>query len=202
MTVYNGIELMPADRKLSDGKSSVRIIFVGRLDYPKQPMLLLEAFSDLVPEVLNRAELFIVGDGPMRRYLESCVVSENLSDKVRILGNIPREKVFSLLRESDIFVLISRHEGFPISILEAMSASLPIIASAVGGIPEEVTRECGILVPRGDRQSITLALGTLIADSTLRARLGAAARSRVENNFSLAQMLKKTEEIYKKAVGR
>lgn len=205
IVIHNGIELSlnNAEQHLERrGSDKIKIIFIGRLAYPKQPLLLLEAFAALIPEIRNRAELLIVGDGPLRRSLEKRITELKIQDRVKILGSVERQRVFSLLGGSDIFVLISKHEGLPISILEAMSAGLPIVASAVGGVPEEVTNECGILVPRLDRQSIMLALGTLIADPILRARLGASARKRVEDKFSLRQMLQKTEEVYLKAVRR
>ena len=108
-----------------------------------------------------------------------------------------RDDVPELLAGSQVFVLPTKWEGFPISILEAMRAGLPVIASDVGGVREAVGEgETGFLVPRGDAATLRARLEMLLKQPDLRARLGAAGRRRYEARFGLERMLKKTRAVY------
>jgi glycosyltransferase involved in cell wall biosynthesis len=119
---------------------------------------------------------------------------------INLLGSMPRIKVFEILKKSDIFVLISDWEGFPYTILEAMSCGLAIIASDVGGTREAINNECGILVKRKNQQEIKHALETLLKNPSLIKEMGINARERLEKEFSLDKMLRETEQVYKKVV--
>jgi glycosyltransferase involved in cell wall biosynthesis len=123
-----------------------------------------------------------------------------MTDRVEFLGN--RSDVAEILSGAHIFALATHWEGLPISILEAMRAGLPVVASDVGGVREEVVEgETGFLVPRGDVRAASDRLGLLLADPTLRERMGSAGRRRYEDIFSLGRMLKKTLEVYRDALG-
>lgn len=206
ITIHNGVELFKT-RKYADMKDvelreglemqKIRIVFVGRLAQPKDPLLLLKAFNSLSSELKNRAQISIIGEGNKRKELEKFIKENKLGEKIKLLGGIPREKVFEILKKSDIFVLISNWEGFPRTILEAMSCNLPVIASDVGGVKEALNNNCGILVKRGDRKEIKNALEKLIKNPSLIKEMGEKARKRAEQEFSLDKMLKETEKVYK-----
>ncbi len=136
--IYNGIEISrsldsaPVGRSARDDTNSTNIFFVGRLASPKDPFMLVEAFANLPREIQNRAGITIIGDGPDRKRLETLIQKLGLQDHVELAGSLPREQVLAMLRnEADLFVLLSRWEGFPYSILEAMAAGVPVIASRV-----------------------------------------------------------------------
>jgi glycosyltransferase involved in cell wall biosynthesis len=157
------------------------IVSVGRLHEPKDFLTLARALRTL-PAQGWRAE--IVGDGPDRPAVEAQLRADGLSGAVELAGE--RADVRERLARADVFVLSSRSECMPISVLEAMAAGLPVVASAVGGLPEMVVDgETGCLVAPGDDRALGAALARLVADPDARRRMGAAGRQRVEERFDL-----------------
>lgn len=163
----------------------------GRLAYPKEYLLLLEAYKTSGTDM----KLYIVSDGPDRPKIESKISKLGLTDKVSLLGNLSsREAVQELLAKAKVFILISKHEGMPLAILEAMSTGLPVIASNVGGIPEEVDSSCGILVGNTEKE-IAAAIERLSHPETQNI-MGNAARKKFEQEFTLEKFLRSTESVY------
>jgi glycosyltransferase involved in cell wall biosynthesis len=163
-----------------------RIVSVGRFAYPKDFATLLAALELVDGEW--RASL--VGDGPDRAAVEG-------STLVELPG--PRRDVADLLARSDIFVLSSRSEGFPVSILEAMAAGLPVVATDVGGVAEAVVAgETGFLVPPGDPRALAEALGRLVAEPRLRRRFGEAGRDRALRLFDASRYRAAHLDLYRR----
>jgi glycosyltransferase involved in cell wall biosynthesis len=158
-----------------------RVVSVGRLKAPKDFATLAEALGRV--RVPHRA--VVIGDGPDRALLEG---------RVDLLGE--RDDVARQLAASDVFVLSSTSEGMPVSVLEAMAAGLPVVASAVGGIPELVG-ETALLVPPSDADALAEALDRLLADAELRRRLGAAARQRALEHFALDAFIDAHLQLYR-----
>jgi glycosyltransferase involved in cell wall biosynthesis len=178
-------------------QSVSRIVSVGRFKYPKDFATLIEAFARLDPNF--RAAL--VGDGPERAAIEAAVRRHGLAERVELLGE--RADVPALLAESDVFVLSSRSEGLPVSVLEAMAARLPVVATAVGGLPELVVEgQTGYLVSPGDPGALAAALRPLLADRDLRSRLGDAGRARVEERFDLTRFRHAHLDLYRRELER
>lgn len=207
--VYNGVEL-PDDGRIASSPLDklgaprndevVNVFFVGRLAVPKDPDLLVEAFSRLPRELQERARITIIGDGPDRARLETLINSLHLADYVELTGALPRKNVLEQLRsKANIFALVSHWEGFPYSILEAMAAGIPVVASRVGGIPEAFEQGGGILIDNMACEQLTDALSRLITDKALREKIGGIARQTVESKFSVEQMCEKTFDIYQNA---
>jgi len=194
--VHNGVDIQDVQ---DFQNSKLSIVFVGRLAKPKNPLLLLKAFDDLSPELKDKASISIIGDGPKLKQLKE-FIKETKLEGINLLGSMPRTKVLETLKKSDIFVLISDWEGFPYTIIEAMSCGLPVIASDVGGIREALNNECGILVKRGDQQEIKQALERLLKTPSLIKDMGRNAKERLEKEFSLDKMLRETEQVYKKVI--
>ena len=191
VVIHNAVDVAAAPRSSHD-RATPRLIAVGRLKAPKDFLTLIRALAALPA---GSFEAVIVGDGPDRDAVEAEIRKLGLEGSVRLTGE--RGDVPALLSGSDVFVLSSRSEGLPVSVLEAMAAELPIVASNVGGLAELVVDgESGILVPPGDPESLAGALRRLIEDPELRRGLGAAARARAEASFDLASFQRAHVELY------
>jgi len=153
------------------------LAFAGRLGPQKDVGTLLEALVH-VPAVT----LAVAGDGPERAPLERRSDDLGLDGRVRFLGSVPRDAVLRLFGAADASVLPSAWENFPHTVVEALAVGCPVIATAVGGVPEVVVDgENGLLVPAGDVQALTAAIARFFSDDDLRERLaGNAARSVAE----------------------
>jgi glycosyltransferase involved in cell wall biosynthesis len=192
VVIHNGVAPLRVSA-LEARSGPCRLVTVGRLQAPKDTLTLVRALA-----VLGRrsCEAVIVGDGPDRAAVESEVRRLGLDSVVRLAG--VRDDVPELLATADLFVLSSRSEGLPLSILEAMAAGLPVVASSVGGVPEVVVDgETGYLVPPGDPRSLAGAIERLLDDSALRRRLGAAGRIRVAERFDLASAQRAHLDLYR-----
>ncbi|HEV7122383.1 MAG TPA: TIGR03088 family PEP-CTERM/XrtA system glycosyltransferase [Rhodanobacter sp.] len=175
---------------------------IARLDKVKDQVGLVAAFK-LLRENAGRADcrLVIAGEGPQRDELERQIVQLGLMQTVRLLGN--RDDVAELLAECDVFVLSSIAEGMPVTLLEAMAAKLPVVATDVGGVAAVV--EAGIsgtLVPAGDPPALASALSTYAEDETLRRRHGDAGYARVATQFSLKAMVTAYVTLYDDLLSR
>jgi glycosyltransferase involved in cell wall biosynthesis len=166
------------------------VLSLARLNGRKGLGTLLEAAA-LVPE----AAFAVAGEGAERPALEARIRDLGLEHRFRLLGQ--RDDVPALLANSDVFVLSSTREGLPLSVLEAMAAGRPVVASAIGGTDEVVTAgETGLLFPPGDAPALAQALRRLFADPDLANRLSGAARVRVRNEFAAEIMTRRVEAIY------
>jgi glycosyltransferase involved in cell wall biosynthesis len=149
------------------------------------------------PEV----EFLFVGDGPLRGALEDQVHASGLARNVRFLGE--RSDVAALLGAADLFVLPSRSEASPNSVVEAMAAGLPVVATRVGGVPELIESGVnGMLVPPDHPDALTAVLLDLIRRPTFALKLGRAARLQVEHRFSFERMVSAFAALYRAELAR
>jgi glycosyltransferase involved in cell wall biosynthesis len=156
-------------------------VSIGRLAEPKDFGTLISAVADLP---LGTVRLVVVGDGPQRAVLEAQVKASRVADAIEFVGEV--DDVRARLERADAFVLSSRSEGMPISVLEAMAAGLPVVATDVGGVHEVVLDgETGRLVPPGDVRALAAALSEMVDDAELRERWGRAGRRRIAERFEL-----------------
>jgi glycosyltransferase involved in cell wall biosynthesis len=178
------------------------IAVVARLAPQKGHTILLDALPrvlasvpDVSVRIVGHEELSTVAE--LRAYAAARGVAEHVEfDGFR--GDVPE-----LLREIDLFVLPSLWEGFGLVLLEAMAAGRPIVASAVGPIPEVVLDgETGLLVPPGDPGALAEAIVRVLSDRALAERLGRAGRARVERAFGLDRMVEQTDALYRELLGR
>lgn len=198
LVIHNGTEI-DYDFNISYekyGENIFKIVFVGRLAVPKDQILLLKAFLSLDKELREMSRIILIGDGPNRGMLEKFVNDNNLSEYVEFKGSLPREEIFEILKNCHIFALISNWEGFPRTIVEAMSYGLPVIASDVGGAREAVDKNTGFMVQRGDRMAIRDVLKKLIKDPLLAYRMGKNGREKVIKEFSVEKMIGETCKVY------
>lgn len=173
--------------------STVVLITVARLDPVKDLATLLAAMDGAAREGVD-LHLVVVGDGPERPALEAQAWSLGLASRVTFLGH--REDARRWLSAADVYVSSSVSEGISLTILEGMSAGLPVIATAVGGTPEIVDASCGLLVPSRDPAALTGAIVALARDPDRRRRLGAAARGRVLDSFTIDRMVDSYRQVY------
>lgn len=179
------------------------LICVGRLDAVKGQATLLRALVQVAaaqPAVL----LLLAGDGPERPRLTALAAELGVADRVRLLG--ARDDVPRLLALGELFVLPSLQEGMPNAVLEAMAAGLPVVGTAVGGVPELVVDgETGVLVPPGDATALADALLALLAAPARAAEMGRRGRQRAAQAFSQEAMCRQVEQLLTEryaAVGR
>jgi sugar transferase (PEP-CTERM/EpsH1 system associated) len=174
------------------------VVNVGRLDPVKNQAGLIAAFRllcDSSPAMAARLRLAIVGEGACRKDLEAQIARLGLHDRVCLFGD--RKDVPEILAESDVFALSSVAEGIPLTLLEAMAAGLPVVATRVGGVGEVVVDGAtGALVEPNDPTAVAQALRGYVEDASRRGRHGDAGRQRVEQRFSLPAMLAGYTSLY------
>jgi glycosyltransferase involved in cell wall biosynthesis len=167
--------------------------FIGRLIDGKGVDDLVEAFAGLQE---SDALLCIVGDGPRRTDLEALARRHGLGDRCIFLGYQEEANALALIRASDVVVNPSYTEGLPTSVLEAALLGRAVLASDVGGTPEVVCdQESALLVPVGDIEALREGLSVLLADSQLRARLGASARAEAVRRFDRSLSARRFAEL-------
>jgi glycosyltransferase involved in cell wall biosynthesis len=187
---------VPSDlRPRATDDDAVEILFLGRLGTRKGVFDLLEALSG-IDAPTPRWHLSCAGDGQIEQVRERAR-AWGIADRVSVLGWIDATERDRLLRRSAIFALPSYAEGLPMALLEAMAYGLAVVASPVGGIPEAVTsgRE-GYLVAAGDRPALRDCLKSLLQDPELRRRMGAFARERIVQDFSLQHAVYELGALY------
>ena len=194
--VHNGISEIALARLRPIEAQPPVLVMVARFASQKDHATLLRALSGLL---CMEWRLLLVGDGELEPRIALQIAALGLGGRVRIL---PAEtNVGRLLMEVQIFVLSTNFEALPISILEAMRAGLPVVASNVGGISESVHHEeTGLLARRGDVAALRDALARLIADPALRLTLGNAGRRLWRAQFTASTMAARTVEVYKRAL--
>ena len=194
----------PIRRELGLRPDELLLVAVGNLDARKGHVLLLRALQQLRDRgVAAPWRVAIAGGrgGDQREALEAFAREHGFLDRLHLLTQ--REDIPNLLAAADIFAMPSLWEGLPLALLEAMLAGKAIVASGVSGIPEAVTDQVeGLLAAPGDVASLADALGRLLVDRELRTRLGQAAFSRAQRQFTVGAMVDAYEERYLAALGR
>ena len=194
VTVHNGMADLGVPSPTLGG-AVIRLIMVARFQPQKDHATLFAALDRLedLPWSLD-----LVGDGPDMNRWQTWVQGKTWGPRV-VFHGLSLE-VPTLLARSDIFVLASRWEGFPLSILEAMRAGLPVVASDVGGVSEAVLDgQTGALVPTQDSGALAEALARLMADLSLRREWGRRGRQRFETEFTFETMMNRTEKVWSRA---
>lgn len=192
--IHNGVREVGESLRALAGESPPHIVSVARFESPKDHATLVEALAQI--QDLDWTAEF-VGEGPLEAVVRAQVEEAGLSRRVRFSGYLPDPA--PVLARAQIFVLSSRSEGFPRSVLEAMRAGLPVVASDVGGIREAVEET---LAPPGSARALASALRRLAQDAALRVALGRAARMRYQERFRFERMLEQTAALYERVLRR
>jgi rhamnosyl/mannosyltransferase len=174
------------------------IFALGRHVYYKGFDVLIRALRD------TDADLIIGGHGPLTAELQKLASNLGLEHRVRFAGFIPDHLLVAYFEACDVFCMpsVERSEQFGLVQLEAMYCGKPVVATRLGTGVEFVTvdGQTGLLVPPKDPAALAGALRTLLADETLRGRMGAAGRKRVDEVFSIEQMVRKTVRVYQRVL--
>ncbi len=203
--IYNGVDLArfrarkSASRPREDGAGPT-IITVGRLVAQKDVPLFLQA-ADLLRRRHPTARFLVVGDGPLRRDLQSEAAALGLGSAVAFLGE--RADIPDLLGTADVFWLTSAWEGLPNVLLEALASAVPVVTRDVGAAREIVRHgQTGYIVPARDPGAFAAHTGAILASPETGRAMGLAGRRVVEETFSLAAMVRATERLYEEVLGR
>ncbi len=203
VTIHNGIALerfartrdrVEVRRELGLGPADPVVGIVARLSQQKDHATLMRAMAHVIEEMPS-ARLLCVGDGPLRSELQELAADLGLGHATIFAGT--RSDVPDLLAAMDVVVLSSRWEGLPNTLMEAMAASRPVVATQVGGIPELVCDgETGLLVPPANLCALAGAILRLLGNAGAAHLMGLRGRMRVERDFRLDKMVAATEAAY------
>jgi glycosyltransferase involved in cell wall biosynthesis len=190
--IHCGVDLDAFNpQRLPRAAGPLRMLCVASFEEVKGHRHLLDACGLLRDQGLDFV-CDLVGEGPLRRDVERRIAELELGDRVRVLGGRARPEVVRLFQEADLAVLPSqptaqgKREGIPVVLMEAMASGLPVVSSALSGIPELVDAGVtGLLVPPANAAALADALATLARDPELRRRMGAAGRQKVVREFDL-----------------
>jgi glycosyltransferase involved in cell wall biosynthesis len=197
-TIWNGVEVprIPSPKRPSDVPIMTSISTLI-------PQKGLECLLDAAAILKSSGEQFVLkiaGEGRLRTALEDRARFLGLADCVQFLGWVPQASR-NLLPACDIFVQSSLWEAMSVVVLEAMAAAKPMVVTAVGENSQVVRDgETGLLVPPGDPRALAASLRALLRDRSLRERLGGAARTRLEERFSIQRMIATHQELYRELV--
>lgn len=196
-------DLSPAERaevrRALGAEAAIVLLAVGRLDRSKGYDELLAAF-DRVAALFPQALLVIAGSGPHEDRMRKHLTGAASAARVRLLGQ--RSDVAALMSAADVYVSASYAEGLPVAMLEAMSAGLPVVATAVGDVPSVVDEASGILVPPADAASFADALVMLLSDQVALRAAGVAARQRVAQVAGVPDWYDKMRAVHGAAAAR
>ncbi len=195
VVIHNGVDEMrfaPAERSPVAGRMVVG--GVGRL-IPRKGFDVLVAAAAVLRKRFSQARFAVAGYGPEEAHLRQLLAREGLSASFELRG--ATSEVPAFLRTLDVFVAPSREEGFGISVVEAMSCGLPVVASDVGGIPDIIqSGRNGLLVEKENPAALAAAVGRILDEPAFARQLGAAARRTVVERFTIGEMVRRYEAVY------
>lgn len=199
VVIHNGVAV--SDISTKEAKEKITIIFAGRLSAPKRQDIFLKSIALLDSNIKNKININIIGDGPNKDSIENLSERLGLSSITSIKKSVATKELMGQeYSSSDILVLISDYEAFPMVIIEAMSYGLPVVVSSVGGIPEAVNASVGALVSKNNPEDFAKEIKALILNKEDREKKGQNARKLIEEKFTINKMLDKTFSVYRQLV--
>lgn len=185
----------PRSARTRNGRDHARIIVVGELNRNKRPLDVVRALSI---SSHKSSELSFVGDGPLAKQVLTVAQALGLADRVRLLGF--RSDVSDLVSQSDVLVLASSREGLPRSVLEAMSAEIPVVGTNIRGTRDLLNTGAGLLYEVGDVPALARALDTILTDAELARRLGRAGRQAALATYATEHLIELHRSLYDDAL--
>lgn len=192
----------PKKRKnKADNEEKFVFGYVGKLRYAKGVDNIINAFSVIAAEN-NKVELLLIGRERDYAYSLISYLEENIKERIKIIGQIPREELVEYYQKFDCFILASRYESFPNTLLEAMSCGIPVIASNVGCVNEIIGGSSNIIFNSEDIEQLIKAMNTMLKKPHIREKTGFYNRKSVELNYSRKIIAKRYIKLYKKMLKR
>lgn len=189
---------LPTRRVDENPKKTLRIITIARLHTDKNIPFALEVMKSLKDDGYQ-FRYSIIGDGDQRETIESLIRRNGLENEVQLLESCSQEAVIAHLRQADLFFLPSQNEAFPVSLLEAQAAGLPVVSTNVGGTSEAISdNHTGYLIQSNDVQNARENLRRLFDDRDLMRAMGKNARSFVAGRFDASAMMERCIRLYRK----
>jgi glycosyltransferase involved in cell wall biosynthesis len=196
----NGIDLDQFQKKRSHTNRKTVFLFVGRIELEKGLKYLIHAVDELRKKE-NNFELLLVGKGVDQTYLQNLVNELSLNDYVKFSGEKNKDEVIDYYYGSDIFISATLHETFPMTVLEAWAAGLPVIITDVGGVSAIcINKENALIIPPENSKKTSDAMADLIEDQELRRKLGENGKRLVEERYGWDKISKEIEYIYKETI--
>jgi glycosyltransferase involved in cell wall biosynthesis len=197
--IYNGVDTARFRKVKSNIKDRLGCEFLSLTVCRLLPQKGVKYLISAVRDIEDDFKAVIVGRGPCYKELKSLVKKFGLEKRVELVTDpLTEERLIEYYSASDFFILPSLWEPFGIVLIESMACGCPVIATNVGGIPEIVTSDCGILVSPRSPKEIAIAANKLIGDKNLRRRLSKNARERVEKYFDFDLIAEKVEQSYRR----
>jgi len=197
--IYNGIDTQrfACKKEYTKRKTDIlRFISIGRMQPVKRHLLMVEAFSEISKEYKN-IELVFLGDGELRAEVKKKISELGLEKRIILRGVV--KNVEKELNDSHIYLMCSDYEGLPLSILEAMSCGLPVIATKAGGTIDVVDSKNGILCNIGDRDQIANAMKKMIDNNDMREKMAESSLNRA-NAYDISICAQQYGQLFKKAI--
>lgn len=177
-----------------------QVLYVGRIEEAKGAYDLLRAWENVLVHCPD-ARLTMVGEDCTRGSFLQEARSLGIGDSVALTGPMPGHEVASLMRMSQMFCLPSHNEGTPVSVMEALSCGLPVVATRVGGVPDIVNHgETGLLVGRGDVRGLASALHALLRDRAACVQMGKKAQDFAAACLDIRQTANRLAELYQETI--
>lgn len=198
--IGNGVDtsFFKRNSKKELDESTLKLLYVGRINSQKGLLDLAKSVNYLVKEKNMNLVCNLIGDGPYRNFLKSFIKSLKLEDYFHFEGHVnSKSKIKDFYDKSDIFILPSYYEGSPTALIEAMSCGLPCIATDVGGIPELINNNNGILISKKDYLGLAKAILRVHDNKDLREKMGKNAEKFIKMNYDWDVILSKMIDIYK-----
>ncbi|WP_318568815.1 glycosyltransferase family 4 protein [Salinigranum marinum] len=194
--IPNGVSFEKCDNEVDVESVTGRpiLLFVGKIIESKGVLELINA----VDGIKHDFSLFIVG--PESDPSLVAEIENNCDDRIRFEGYVSKNRLRQLYQFSDIFVFPTKSDVFPLVTLEAMAAGTPVISTSVGGIPEQITPETGILINPGNTSELTNAINKLLIEEEMRLEMGKNARDRATNEYSWRSVANDTINVYRTVI--
>lgn len=196
--IHNGIDCETFRPDAGEGRER-RVLFVGRFNEAKGVHRLVEAFAGIAADDPD-VTLTLVGDGPMEDRLRELVSAHGVADRVEFAGRVANDELPSVYTESAVFALPSDAEGLPRTVLESLACETPVVTSDLPQL-EPLVDGVGLTASEGSVDALEDALRELLGDESRRRAMGECGRERVVENYSWAETVRETTDVYRELLG-